>query len=97
MSEKLKSGFGENLKALRMMYGYSQAQLAKRLSMPPSSISHFENETRHPSYMNLFIIGKRMGWSIDTLMGLRDITPQKIDTLKLDGKLSRIADILNEG
>lgn len=93
---KLKTGFGERLKSFRLMYGYSQTKLAEKLNLPVSSISHFENETRTPSYSSLFVIGRRLGWSIDTLMGLRDVTPEKIDSHKLNGKFQRIADILNE-
>lgn len=94
--KKIKYGFGDNLKRMRELSGYSQASLAERLSLQPSTISHFENETRLPSFKNLFIIGKRTGWSIDDLMGLKDIDKCDIKTAMLDGKLKRIADILNE-
>jgi transcriptional regulator with XRE-family HTH domain len=96
MKMKIKYGFGENLRKFRKLFGYSQIKLAKKLGLPPSTISHFENETRLPSYQNLFLIGRRTGWDINKLMGLDDSGVYDFDTMKLEGKLQRIADILKE-
>lgn len=42
--------FQERLRAAREMRKWSQAELATRADMPPSSIAHFENGPRKPSF-----------------------------------------------
>jgi DNA-binding XRE family transcriptional regulator len=92
----IKFGLGERLRNLRKIHGLSQSQMAKKLSMQPSSISHFENETRLPSCNNLFIICRRMGWSSDYLLGLQDLGDKWEAHEETKGKLDKILEILEE-
>ena len=62
--------FGNKLKQLRTDKGFSQLDLAKRVSITKSMISSYENSMRLPSYDVLLKIAKCFHVSTDYLLGL---------------------------
>jgi len=61
--------FEERLRKARQDKGLSQADLAKKASLQPSAVSHFETGTRSPSFENLRRLADALGVSIDYLLG----------------------------
>lgn len=61
---------GEILKELRIEKGWSQAQLAKRLGLSASIITHYELGDRYPSLESLVEISRVMGVTTDYLLGV---------------------------
>lgn len=64
--------FRDRLKKTRESRGLSQSQLAELIGLPPSSISHFENGPRKPSFDNLKKLAGALHVSIDFLLGTSD-------------------------
>jgi transcriptional regulator with XRE-family HTH domain len=67
--------FRERLKAARELRQLSQAQLAEKASLPPSSVSHFEGGARKPSFDNLRRLAGALDVTTDYLLGRVD-TPE---------------------
>lgn len=64
--------FRERLKKTREKRELSQAQLAEKVKLPPSSISHFENGPRKPSFDNLKKLAEALNVTTDFLLGRSD-------------------------
>lgn len=69
---EFRKQFGINLRKLRMSYGFTQAELAADIGVPPTYISHIECGRRTPSAFNMY---KLMRWFDDggawaSLLGL---------------------------
>ncbi len=54
---------------MRELRGLSQADLAKKTSLQPTAISHFETGGRSPSFDNLRILADALNVSTDYLIG----------------------------
>lgn len=65
----MTNNFGSRLRGIREMSGLSQAELAKKTSLQPSSIAHFEAGRREPNLENLIKLVKALGISADVLLG----------------------------
>lgn len=61
--------FQERLKAARELRKWSQAELAARAGMPPSSIAHFESGSRKPSFDTLRRLANSLEVTTDFLLG----------------------------
>lgn len=61
--------FPDRLKAARELRHLSQAALAERAGLPPTSISHFEGGTRKPSFDNLRLLADALNVTADYLLG----------------------------
>lgn len=61
--------FGERLKKARTFREMDQAQLAEAAGLPPSSISHFEANSRKPSFDNLRRLAGALDVTTDYLLG----------------------------
>jgi transcriptional regulator with XRE-family HTH domain len=68
--------FADRLRAARELRELSQAQLAEKAKLPVTSISHFEGDSRKPSFDNLRNLAVALEVSTDYLLGLED-SPQK--------------------
>ncbi len=66
--------FGACFKRYRKQSGYTQAQLAEILGIKQSSISDWENDISRPEYENLIALAKLYDETIDTLLGIEEIT-----------------------
>ena len=61
----------------------SQAELGEAANLPPTSIAHFEQGTRKPSFDNLRKIADALNVSVDYLMG-------RVDTPRVSGAASSL-------
>lgn len=66
--------FGRRLTELRESRHLSQQQLATRLGLSRSMISHYEFGDRHPSLDSLVAIARLFGVSTDYLLGVNNAT-----------------------
>lgn len=64
--------FKDRLKNARNMRSWSQAELATKTELPPSSIAHFETGSRKPSFDNLRRLAEALEVTTDYLMGRVD-------------------------
>lgn len=67
--EEKKNLFSVRLKELRLQYGFSQEELAKRIGIKQSSYSDWENGKCKPNYVGLEKIADFFGVSLDWLVG----------------------------
>lgn len=97
MSEKKNEGnqevseFPARLKSAREMREWTQAELAEKAKMPPSSVAHFESGNRKPSFDTLKTLANVLHVTTDYLIGRADShsDSQVADTLYRDvAKLS---------
>lgn len=61
--------FRDRLKQAREEQHLTQAELAEKTGLPPSSISHFENGPRKPSFDNLRRLAAALNVTTDYLLG----------------------------
>lgn len=66
---------GKNIKALRTSIGWSQVDLAKRLSITKQTVSNWENDNIQPSIDMLIRLSATFGVTTDYLLGLEN-TPR---------------------
>ena len=73
MSKHLKGDveFGKRLKELRLVHEYTQAYVEEHARLAQSSMSHFENGTKCPSFANLRSLARFFKVSSDYLLGLK--------------------------
>lgn len=64
--------FPKRLKFARELREWSQAELALRAVMPPSSIAHFESGSRKPSFDTLKKLANALEVTTDYLLGRVD-------------------------
>lgn len=64
--------FMARLRAAREMRSLSQAELAAKTGLPPSSIAHFEGGKRKPSFDNLRKLSEALEVTTDYLLGRTD-------------------------
>jgi len=64
--------FKDRLREEREKRELKQAELAALAGLPATTISHFENGSRKPSFDNLRRLSKALGVGTDYLMGLED-------------------------
>jgi len=61
--------FAKRLRAARGIRNLSQAELGERAGLPPSSIAHFETDSRKPSFETLRSLANALEVSTDYLLG----------------------------
>lgn len=69
MSSTEESNFAERLKTIRESRGLNQSELARRASLQPSAIAHFEGNRRKPSFDNIRSLADALQVTTDKLMG----------------------------
>lgn len=69
------SELSNNIKKLRIKYGYSQPELAKKLGISRSAISMYENGNREPNLELLEAMCDIFNVSSDYLTGISATTP----------------------
>lgn len=72
MSASQKSVFPARLRAARELRRLSQSDLATKVGVPPSQISHYESGSRKPSYDNLRACCQALRVNSDYLLGLTE-------------------------
>lgn len=63
----------ENIRALRQSFGWSQVELAKRLSITKQTVSNWENDNIQPSIDMLVRLAGVFNVTTDYLLGLDNI------------------------
>lgn len=89
-------GLPKKLHDLRIMYGYSQKQVAKKLGVSPSVISSYENGDRTPSTEVLLSLSYLYNCSADYLLGrISNVTKYVINTEGLtDNQICALANLI---
>lgn len=87
--------FADMLVYLRKREGLSQAELAKRLRIPRSTLAMYETNRREPPFEMLEAIADYFNVNIDTLMG-RDTSPVSAAQDILKDDIIRLFNILSE-
>ena len=72
---------GQRIGELRGARGWSQVELAKRLSVAKQTVSNWENDNIQPSIEMLVRLAKVFGVSTDYLLGMEDVP--RLDTTGL--------------
>lgn len=78
---------GERICLLRRRQGWSQAELAKRLSISPSSVGMYEQGRREPSLEGAVELSRAFGVSVDYLLTGKPLIPE--DTVALRQAVER--------
>lgn len=74
---------GENLAFFRRKKKYTQKELAEKIGVTPSFISHIENGISSPSDETLIKISNELGISLDSLRGGNELVNENIQLIKL--------------
>ena len=70
--------FRARLKLARDENSLTQAELAEKTGLPPSSISHFESGPRKPSFDNLRRLAAALNVTTDYLLGRTNDTEEHV-------------------
>ena len=72
---------GQRIHELRLAFGWSQVELAKRLNVSKQTVSNWENENIQPSIEMLVRLSKIFNVGTDYLLGLEEIPRLSIEGL----------------
>lgn len=72
---------GQRINELRLAFGWSQVELAKRLNIAKQTVSNWENDNIQPSIEMLVRLAKLFNVTTDYLLGLDDIPRLNIEGL----------------
>lgn len=61
--------FASRLQSARQLRGLSQSELAAKSGLQPSTVSHFENGRRSPSFDSLKVLSNALDVTTDYLLG----------------------------
>ncbi len=86
------NNFAQRLQKIRELRGLSQTELAKKLKLPQSSISHFEAPRRTPNFSNLKKIADALHVSADYLLGRTDNHENNSKTDELYKNFTQLSD-----
>ena len=75
------SGMGERLKQLRLSKKMTQGDLAKKVGVSVSTIGMYERGQRSPDNEMLVKISRTFSVSVDTLLGVRELSHEAIDIM----------------
>ncbi|MGE4296483.1 MAG: helix-turn-helix domain-containing protein [Desulfovibrionaceae bacterium] len=84
--------FKERLRTARDTRGLSQAELAAKTGLPPSSIAHFEGGKRKPSFDNLRKLSDALEVTTDYLLGRTDDPAAHADADPLFRHAAKLSD-----
>lgn len=72
---------GNQIRELRLAFGWSQVELARRLNISKQTVSNWENDNIQPSIEMLVHLAEIFRVSTDYLLGREDIPRISIDGL----------------
>lgn len=72
---------GNQIKELRLAFGWTQVELARRLNISKQTVSNWENDNIQPSIEMLVHLAEVFRVSTDYLLGLEDVPRISIDGL----------------
>lgn len=73
---------GNKIKELRLAFGWSQVELARRLNISKQTVSNWENENIQPSVEMLIHLSELFRVTTDYLLGREDIPRISIEGLR---------------
>lgn len=76
--------FGQRLRRAREIRKMTQKEVAERVGLPPSLISHFENGTRCPAFENMRRLALSMQVSADYLLGISEVMEMRLESSEYD-------------
>ena len=79
----MSNALGENLAFFRRKKKYTQKELAEKIGVTPSFISHLENGISSPSDDTLMKISNELGVTVDSLISGNDGINEDIQLIKL--------------
>jgi transcriptional regulator with XRE-family HTH domain len=68
--------FGARIAALRSRFGWSQAELARRVNISPSTVGMYEQGRREPSLEVIITLSRVLGVSVDFLLTGNSLCPR---------------------
>ena len=74
---------GQRINELRVAFGWSQVQLAEKLSISKQTVSNWENENIQPSVEMLIRLAKLFHVSTDYLLGLEAVPQINVEGLPI--------------
>ncbi len=74
----MEKSFAENLKYYRQMQGISQREMAERMNVDRSTIAHWENGDRTPSYSDLGLLAEILETEVSALLNASPNTGRDI-------------------
>ena len=72
---------GQKIYEMRISFGWSQVEMARKLGVAKQTVSNWENENIQPSIEMLVRLSKLLGVSTDYLLGLEEIPRLSIEGL----------------
>ena len=84
-NENPYNNFARRLRNARETRGLSQTELAKKIGMQPSQISHYETSDRKPALLIFSLLAFELNVSADYLLGRSEkmlATPKKLTVLQ---------------
>ena len=72
---------GARIQELRVAFGWSQVELAKRLGVAKQTVSNWENDNIQPSIEMLVRLARQFNVTTDYLLGLENIPRISVDGL----------------
>lgn len=75
---------GQKINEIRLAFGWSQVQLAKRLNISKQTVSNWENDNIQPSIDMLVRLSKLFNVTTDFLLGLEDTPRLSVEGLPVN-------------
>ena len=72
---------GQRISEMRISFGWSQVELAKRLGVAKQTVSNWENENIQPSIEMLVRLAKLFNVTTDYLLGLNNVPRLDVEGL----------------
>ena len=86
--------FSENLKRIRKKSGYTQQEIAERLSVAQATVANYERGVRIPDIDTLIELSKIFGVSMDELIGVHTQPERKpSDSSRWERAMEQYADM----
>ena len=79
----MKETFGQRLSRLRKEKGYTQEDIASRITISPQAVSKWENDISSPDILVLNSLADILGVSVDELLG-RETPKEKVEAEVVD-------------
>lgn len=86
---------GQRINEIRISFGWSQVELAKRLGVAKQTVSNWENDNIQPSIEMLVRLSRLFGVSTDYLLGLDRIPRLSVEGLP-DGFIAHLALVIED-
>ena len=89
---------GQRIYELRLAFGWSQVELAKRLGVAKQTVSNWENENIQPSIEMLIRLAKLFNVTTDYMVGLDSVPRLNVENLPVNivAHLSQLIEALRD-